>query len=81
MTFYAAKFETRPEDERYKGWLKNFGISVNRNEDALLIPKDYDLKEGLPDWQKINRSQKEFVSYDRPSLFPYVGTYKGFGST
>lgn len=71
MTFYG---EGEDEDERYKVWLENFGIKFNR-EDALLL-KDYDLKEGLPDWKQINEARKSLlVTIDQ--VYPYVGTYKG----
>ena len=71
MTFYG---EGEDEDERYRIWLENFGIKFNR-EDALLL-KDYDLKEGLPDWSQINIARKSLlVTIDQ--IYPYVGTYKG----
>jgi hypothetical protein len=63
MTFYG---EGEDEDERYRIWLENFGIKFNR-EDALLL-KDYDLKEGLPDWSQINAARKSMLRNDRPSL-------------
>lgn len=71
IVFYG---EGEDEDERYKIWLENFGIKFNK-EDALLL-KDYDLKEGLPDWQEINTARKNLlVNIDQ--VYPYVGTYKG----
>ena len=71
MTFYG---EGEDEDERFRIWLSNFGVKFNR-EDALLL-KDYDLKEGLPDWAQINQARKQLlVSADQ--VYPYVGTYKG----
>lgn len=71
MTFYG---EGEDEDERYRIWLENFGVKFNR-EDALFL-KDYDLKEGLPDWQQINVARKNLlVNIDQ--VYPYVGTYKG----
>lgn len=71
MTFYG---EGEDEDERYRIWLENLGVKFNR-EDALLL-KDYDLKEGLPDWNQINLARKSIlVSIDQ--VYPYVGTYKG----
>jgi hypothetical protein len=71
ITFYG---EGEDEDERYRVWLENFGIKFNR-EDALLL-KDYDLKEGLPDWAQINIARKSLlVTIDQ--VYPYVGTYKG----
>jgi hypothetical protein len=71
MVFYG---EGEDEDERYRIWLTNFGVKFNK-EDALLL-KDYDLKEGLPDWQQINLARKQLlVTIDQ--VYPYVGTYKG----
>jgi hypothetical protein len=71
MVFYG---EGEDEDERFRIWLANFGVKFNR-EDALLL-KDYDLKEGLPDWQQINIARKQLlVTIDQ--VYPYVGTYKG----
>lgn len=66
--------EGEDEDERFRIWLTNFGIKFNR-EDALLL-KDYDLKEGLPDWKQINQARKEIL-VNRDQIYPYVGTYKG----
>ena len=66
--------EGEDEDERFRIWLANFGIKFNR-EDALLL-KDYDLKEGLPDWKQINQARKEIL-VNRDQIYPYVGTYKG----
>ena len=71
MNFYG---EGEDEDERFRVWLSNFGVKFNR-EDALLL-KDYDLKEGLPDWAQINQARKQLlVNIDQ--VYPYVGTYKG----
>lgn len=71
LTFYG---EGEDEDERFRIWLENFGVKFNR-EDALLL-KDYDLKEGLPDWAQINTARKSLlVTIDQ--VYPYVGTYKG----
>ena len=66
--------EGEDEDERFRIWLANFGIKFNR-EDALLL-KDYDLKEGLPDWKQINQARKQIL-VNRDQIYPYVGTYKG----
>lgn len=66
--------EGEDEDTRFRIWLENFGIKFNR-EDALLL-KDYDLKEGLPDWSQINQARKELL-VNRDQIYPYVGTYKG----
>jgi hypothetical protein len=66
--------EGEDEDERFRVWLQNFGIKFNR-EDALLL-KNYDLKEGLPDWKQINQARKEIL-VNRDQIYPYVGTYKG----
>jgi hypothetical protein len=66
--------EGEDEDERFRIWLENFGIKFNR-EDALLL-KDYDLKEGLPDWKQINLARKELL-VNRDQVYPYIGTYKG----
>jgi hypothetical protein len=71
ITFYG---EGEDEDARFRVWLENFGIKFNR-EDALLL-KDYDLKEGLPDWNKINQARKELL-VNRDQIYPYIGTYKG----
>ena len=66
--------EGENEDERFRIWLTNFGVKFNR-EDALIL-KDYDLKEGLPDWKQINQARKEIL-VNRDQIYPYVGTYKG----
>ena len=66
--------EGEDEDERFRVWLSNFGIKFNR-EDAEIL-KDYDLKEGLPDWQEVNHARKEIL-VNRDQIYPYVGTYKG----
>lgn len=71
ISFYG---EGEGEDERFRIWLANFGIKFNR-EDALIL-KDYDLKEGLPDWQQINQARKQLL-VNRDQVYPYVGTYKG----
>lgn len=71
ITFYG---EGEDEDSRFRVWLENFGIKFNR-EDALLL-KNYDLKEGLPDWNQINQARKEIL-VNRDQIYPYVGTYKG----
>ena len=71
ISFYG---EGEGEDERFRVWLANFGIKFNR-EDALIL-KDYDLKEGLPDWQQINQARKQLL-VNRDQVYPYVGTYKG----
>ena len=62
------------EDSRYRNWMENFGISFHI-EDAQLL-KDYNIKEGLPDWEQINQARKEIL-VNRDQVFPYVGTYKG----
>lgn len=66
--------EGEDEDERFRVWLSNFGVKFNR-EDALIL-KEYDLKEGLPDWKQINQARKELL-VNRDQIYPYVGTYKG----
>jgi hypothetical protein len=71
MTFYG---EGEDEDERLRVWLENFGIKFNR-EDALLL-KDYDLKESLADWTKLNAARKQLL-VNQDQVYPYVGTYKG----
>lgn len=74
--FLSIKFygEGEDEDERFRIWLENFGVKFNR-EDALLL-KEYDLKEGLPDWKQINQARKELL-VNKDQIYPYVGTYKG----
>ena len=71
LSFYG---EGEDEDERFRVWLENFGIRFNR-EDALIL-KDYDLKEGLPDWKQLNAARKQLL-VNRDQVYPYVGTYKG----
>jgi hypothetical protein len=71
MTFYG---EGEGEDERFRVWLENFGIKFNR-EDALLL-KEYDLKESLTDWAKVNEARKNLL-VNQDQVYPYVGTYKG----
>jgi hypothetical protein len=66
--------EGEDEDERFRVWLNNFGIKFNR-EDAEIL-KNYDLKEGLPDWKEVNLARKEIL-VNRDQIYPYVGTYKG----
>ena len=71
ITFYG---EGSDEDVRFRVWLENFGVKFNA-DDALLL-KNYDLKEGLPDWNQINQARKEIL-VNRDQIYPYVGTYKG----
>ena len=71
ITFYG---EGEDEDSRFRVWLENFGIKFNL-DDALLL-KNYDLKEGLPDWKQLNQARKELL-VNRDQIYPYVGTYKG----
>jgi hypothetical protein len=71
MTFYG---EGEGEDERFRVWLENFGIKFNR-EDALLL-KEYDLKESLTDWAKVNEARKNLL-VNQDQVYPYIGTYKG----
>lgn len=71
ITFYG---EGEGEDERFRIWLENFGIKFNR-EDALLL-KEYDLKESLTDWHKVNEARKNLL-VTQDQIYPYVGTYKG----
>lgn len=66
--------EGENEDERFRVWLDNFGVKFNR-EDAQIL-KEYDLKEGLPDWKQVNQARKEIL-VNRDQIYPYVGTYKG----
>jgi len=66
--------EGEDEDERFRVWLANFGVKFNR-EDAEIL-KNYDLKEGLPDWKQVNQARKEIL-VNRDQIYPYVGTYKG----
>jgi hypothetical protein len=66
--------EGEDEDERFRVWLANFGVKFNR-EDAEIL-KNYDLKEGLPNWQDVNLARKELL-VNRDQVYPYVGTYKG----
>jgi hypothetical protein len=62
------------EDSRYRNWMENFGISFHVQDAQLL--KDYNIKEGLPDWEQINQARKELL-VNRDQVFPYIGTYKG----
>jgi hypothetical protein len=66
--------EGEDEDERFRVWLSNFGVKFNR-EDAEIL-KTYDLKEGLPNWQEVNKARKQLL-VNRDQVYPYVGTYKG----
>lgn len=66
--------ETVGEDERLRLVLENFGRSFNQN-DALMV-KDYDVKEPLPDWSKVNEKRKELL-LEGENIFPYIGAYKG----
>jgi len=66
--------EGEDEDERFRIWLANFGVKFNR-EDAEIL-KDYNLKEGLPNWQEVNLARKEIL-VNHNQIYPYVGTYKG----
>lgn len=65
------------EDERLSTWLANFGIKFNRY-DAMIL-KDYDLKEAMPDWVKINTAMKQMF-FNKEQVFPYIGTYRGLAS-
>ena len=66
--------ETVGEDERFRMVLENFGRSFNQ-DDALIV-KDYDVKEPLPDWMKVNEKRKELL-LEGSEIYPYVGSYKG----
>jgi len=66
--------ETVAEDERLALMLENFGRKFERN-DALIV-KDYDVKEPLADWKKVNEKRKEML-LEGENIFPYVGSYKG----
>lgn len=69
--FYGEGLE---EDERFATHLSNFGIKFNK-EDALML-SDYDIKEAMPDWDRINTKRKELI-VNREEIFPYIGTYRG----
>ena len=74
ISFYGEGIE---EDERFEVWAKNFGIKFLK-EDANLL-KDYDIKEAIPDWQKVNQARKELL-VSKEHIFPYIGTYKGLSN-
>jgi len=74
LEFYG---EGEEEDERLKVWGQNFGIKFNK-EDALIL-KDYDIKEGLPDYKQLNKIRKELL-VSKDQIFPYVGTYKALAN-
>lgn len=74
LEFYG---EGEEEDERFTVLSNNFGIKFNR-EDALIL-KDYDLKEGLPDFTQLNQIRKELL-VSKDQIFPYVGTYKALAN-
>jgi hypothetical protein len=65
------------EDERFKIWAQNFGIKFLK-EDANIL-KDYDIKEAVPDWQKVNQARKELL-VSKEHVYPYIGTYKGLSN-
>jgi hypothetical protein len=65
------------EDERFGVWARNFGIKFNK-EDANIL-KDYDIKEALPDWEKVNESRKALL-VNKDQIYPYIGTYKGLSN-
>jgi hypothetical protein len=62
------------EDERFKNWAQNFGIRFLK-EDANLL-KDYDIKEALPNLEKLNQIRKELL-VNKEEIYPYIGTYRG----
>lgn len=66
--------ETIAEDERLRLVLENFGREFDQ-KDAIIV-KDYDVKEPMPDWQKVNEKRKEML-LEGENIFPYVGSYKG----
>ena len=56
IEFYGEGLE---EDLRFGVWARNFGIKFNR-EDANIL-KDYDIKEGFPDWKQLNLARKTLL--------------------
>lgn len=74
LEFYG---EGEGEDERLRVWGENFGIKFNR-EDALIL-KEYDIKEGLPDYNQLNLARKELL-VSKEHIFPYIGTYKALSN-
>lgn len=74
LEFYG---EGESEDERLRIWGENFGIKFSA-DDALIL-KDYDLKEGLPDYRQVNQIRKELL-VSKDQIFPYVGTYKALAN-
>lgn len=71
ITFHG---ESVGEDERFRLMLENFGRQLD-HRDALMM-RDYDVKEGLPDWELINEKRKEmFMAAE--DIFPYIGSYRG----
>lgn len=66
--------ETIAEDERLRLVLENFGRNFDQ-KDAIMV-KDYDVKEPMPDWKKVNEKRKEML-LEGENIFPYVGSYKG----
>lgn len=71
LTFYGVG---EMEDYRFQTWLTNFGIKLHA-DDAVVVA-DYDIKEGKPDWVKINDKRKELL-VNKEEYFPYVGSYVG----
>ena len=66
--------EGEEEDERYRVWLENFGIKFHYHD--ILMVKDYDINEAMPDWEFINTKRKEML-INREEVFPYIGLYRG----
>ncbi len=66
--------ETVAEDIRFRLLLENFGRVFNE-QDAFIL-RNYDIKEGKPDFKDINRKRKELLLVGE-EIFPFLGSYKG----
>lgn len=65
--------ESVEEDERLKIWNSNLGYHIT--EDDMVIFRDSDIKEPLPDYMMLNEKRKELMM-EGHTIYPYIGSYK-----
>ena len=70
ITFFA---ETIEEDERLKIWNENLGYKLKPED--ILIFKQSDINECMPDYEMLNEKRKELM-LEGHNIYPYIGGYK-----
>ena len=65
--------EAESEDERLRLTLENFGRKIDLDKEYIF--RDSDIKEGLTDFQLLNKKRKELL-LEGDSIYPYLGSYK-----